>query len=98
MSAFFLGNFLFSIVLIHAIRKVKRAGEWDNLQPFSYLFQETRRLLSAWNCWTCISFLILASLIIVKTVTKGFTLELAILCLSCLIVNIYLGLLVFSLR
>ena len=97
MSAFFLGNCLFSIVLIHAIRKVKRAGEWDtNLQP--YLFQETRRLLSAWNCWTCISFLILASLIIVKTVTKGFTLELAILCLSSLIVNIYLGLLVFSLR
>ena len=33
-----------------------------------------------------------------QCLSEGFTLELAILCLCCLIVNIYLGLLVFSLR
>ena len=70
MSTFFVGNFLFTIVLIHAIRKVKLPGGHPSIRILIH-FQESKRLLSVWNCWTSLSFLILASLLIVKTATKA---------------------------
>ena len=54
--------------------------------------------MSVWNYWTGLSSLLLTTALIAKTVTKGWSLELVIVCLCCLIINIYLGLLIFSLR
>eukprot|EP00092_Neocalanus_flemingeri_P018165 GFUD01019661.1.p1 GENE.GFUD01019661.1~~GFUD01019661.1.p1 ORF type:complete len:177 (+),score=47.41 GFUD01019661.1:145-675(+) len=54
--------------------------------------------LTPWFWWTGVSFLILIINFLVKTFALMFSLPDLVICLSCMVVNIYLGLVVFSLR
>merc|ERR1719378_1535290 len=79
-SLVFLGNIIFTSVVLHGIRLK---------QPLH---------LKPWVGWSVASFFLLGSVIIFKSFTLAFSLPDLIICLACAVVNLYLGLLLYSLR
>lgn len=59
---------------------------------------ESSRRLSVWNWWLLASFILFAALFTVLTVFLGFKLVALIVCLSFMIINLYLGFLVIIIR
>lgn len=59
---------------------------------------ESSKRLSVWNWWLLTSFILFAALLTVLTVIQGFQLEALIVCLSFMIINLYLAFLVIIIR
>lgn len=57
-----------------------------------------RQLFTYWHGWMCFSFILFTALFVVIIVDMGFHLEVMIICLSFMIVNLYLGLLLILIR
>jgi len=56
------------------------------------------KFFTYWHGWMCLSFILFTALFIVIIVDMGFHLEVMIICLSFMIVNLYLGLLLILIR